>query len=145
MICESNLNMSADSICIYYFPETQYITTNIWLKYYEIENIAKQMQYFKNDKDINTILCGGIWYKIYFSKSYLQQGNVLERIKMLIMDFNNGILYKKDNNIIMCIRYKEHIVDVLYHNYPNFNTETLEKMASDEFVLVEIIKKNISI
>ena len=137
--------MSTDIICIYYFPETQYITTNIWLKHYEIENIAEQRQYFRNDKDINTILYGGIWYKIYLSNSYLQQGNVLERIKMLIIDFNNGILHEKDNNIIMCVQYKEHIVDVLHNNYPNFNTETLEKLASDEFVLVGIIKKNISI
>ena len=56
-----NLNFEQNGeniMCIYYFPENKSTLTNIWLKYCEIENIARQKQYFKNDIDINTILQG---------------------------------------------------------------------------------------
>lgn len=130
-------------VCIYYFPESKSTSTNIWLKYCKIENIAQQKQYFKNDNDINTILRGGLWYKIYVQKSFLQTGVVLEKVERIVEECDNKITNDKKEEVIMCVRHNEHKTDVLFHNYSNFSTETMNNLAFDEYILVETIKKSI--
>lgn len=134
---------SENIVCIYYFPESKSTSTNIWLKYCEIENIAKQRQYFKNDIDINTILRGGLWYKIYVLKSFFQTGIVLEKVEQIVEECHNKMTNSKNEEVIMCVQHNEHKINVLFHNYSHFSTETINNLEFDEYILVETIKKSI--
>lgn len=128
-------------VCVYYFPENKSTLTNIWLKYCEIENIANRKQYFKDDVDINTILKGGLWYKIYVSKSFFHKGVVLDKVEEIVEKCENNTIDEKNEEFIMCVRHNEHKTDVLFHNYSNFSTETVNNLEFDEYILVETIKK----
>jgi hypothetical protein len=151
----STLKNSDEVVCIYYFPKTQYITTNIWLKYCQIEKITRRQKCFKDDPDINTILQGGLWYKLYVSRGQLEKGIVLEKIQSIVAGFNNGQnqetnqetnkesnkeTNKEYDDCIMCIQHNEHKICAFPYNNPEFKEEIEKNLASDEFFLIESIK-----
>ena len=131
-----------DNVCIYYFPQTQNFTTNIWLKYVNVENIATREEYMKKDTDINTIVQGGLWYKIYISKTFLKQGISLEKIQLLVAEFNDESTRNTHDDSCMIVQYHKHKMEVKTYNYSNFTEETKKKLVSDELLLIEQIKSN---
>ena len=136
--------MENNIINIYYFPRTQHITTNIWLKYVEVENIIQRNNNFKNDTDINTILNGGTWYYISVSRQFLKNGIVHDKIKSLVSQFNGEILKEENDDCYYVSQYTNHTVTHLPYNikdYKEYSPEHLiMKLITCDNMLVQRIK-----
>ncbi len=131
-----NIENLMNSVCIYYFPQTQHITTNIWSKYSEIENVMQRKNYFRNDQDVNTILDGKIWYVIYVTQNFMKRPSIIEELKSLVKNYENNSSELQNNDCIMIVKYNEHKVVV----HPSLNDDILNKLIWDEFNLTEILK-----
>lgn len=125
---------------IYYFPITKIACTSIKSQYLYEESIKKMKQLLKSDPDVQTILNGDIWYKIYIQETNNSEySNVFDYIKSL--DFLNLTGEKLSMNINMIVKYDYHHPTIIY-NFDNNIDETLfTQLLRSEQMLVDDLKQ----